>query len=465
MMTNDNGKWPLPEGWVWTTLGEVSAINRRDPRLREQQDDLEVTFLPMAAVDEIQGQIADPQIRKLSDVKKGFTPFSEGDVLFAKITPSMENGKAAIARGLKNGIGFGSTEFHVFSPENGVLSEWVFYYVRQVAFREDAKANFSGTAGQLRVRKDFLEPYPIPLPPLPTQHRIVAEIEKQFTRLDAAVAALRRAKANLARYKAAVLKAAVEGRLVAQDPAGEPASALLARILAERRARWEAANPKKQYVEPKRPDVDDLPELPEGWVWARMDALAEIVSGVAKGRKFGDRKTIHLPYLRVANVQQGYLDLSEIKAIEALPDELETYRLEPNDLVMTEGGDWDKLGRSAIWHGQIKDCIHQNHIFRARPYMSLIPTDWLMIASNSEHGRKYFADSSKQTTNLASINLTQLRAFPVPIPPADEIKSIIAELDRRLSIIQTTEQTLDANLTRAERLRQAVLGKAFRGEL
>jgi type I restriction enzyme S subunit len=348
-----------------------------------------------------------------------------------------------------------------------VNPKYLFYYFRSSETQAILRSNSSQTVNIANLSLRSLYPTPVPLAPLAEQERIVAEIEKQFTRLDTAVSALRRVRGNLARYKAAVLKAACEGRLVAQDPNDEPASELLARISAERRRQWEQSGKKGKYQEPVGVDVDaaELPELPVGWVWTTLDAVASIVSGVAKGRKFGDRKTLHLPYLRVANVQQGYLDLTVIKEIEVLPGELEAYRLEKDDLLLTEGGDWDKLGRSAIWRGQIKNCIHQNHIFRARPYLSLIPTEWLMFVTNSEFGRKYFAGSSKQTTNLASINLTQLRTCPVPLPPVDEIHRIISEVERRLSVVQAVEQVTEANLIRAERLRQAILQRAFSGQL
>jgi type I restriction enzyme S subunit len=268
----------LPPGWAWTTLGEIARINYRDPAIRNLNDDLPVTFAPMAAVDAESGTIALPEERPLSKVRKGFTSFCEDDVIFAKITPCMENGKAAIARVLVNGLDFGSTEFHVLRPEQGVLPEWIFYFVRQSSFREDAKASFAGTAGQLRVPSSFLESHTVSLAPPPEQHRIVAEIEKQFTRLHAGVAALRRAQANIKRYKASVLKAACEGRLVPQDPNDEPASKLLERILAERRKRWEedlrakGEDPSKaKYIEPAPPATEGLPELPEGWWWATVE--------------------------------------------------------------------------------------------------------------------------------------------------------------------------------------------------
>ena len=135
-MVNDDLKRPVPDGWKWTTLGQVTRINGRDTHLRNLPDDLPVTFLPMAGVDADRGVIAKPEVRCLSHVRRGFTPFSEGDVLFAKITPSMENGKAAIARKLQNGIGFGSTEFHVLRPGDAITAEWVFHFIRQEKFAQ-----------------------------------------------------------------------------------------------------------------------------------------------------------------------------------------------------------------------------------------------------------------------------------------------------------------------------------------
>src|SRR5689334_250256 len=130
----------LPQGWERAAIGTVARLNTHKQSLQELDDELTITFVPMAAVDGIAGSIIHPEERKLKGVRKGYTLFTEGDVLFAKITPCMENGKAAIARDLINGIGLGSTEFHVLSPEQGILANWLFYFVRQVAFRNDAKS-------------------------------------------------------------------------------------------------------------------------------------------------------------------------------------------------------------------------------------------------------------------------------------------------------------------------------------
>lgn len=160
-------RWPLKP------IGDLCEVNPRLPRGHDIPDGLIVSFVPMAAVDEVSGTIQAPQTRPFGEVKKGYTHFRNGDVLFAKITPCMENGKAAIASELAGGIGFGSTEFHVLRAKDEVLPEWLFYFVRQPTFRNEAKRNFTGTAGQQRVPTTFLSSAAIPVPPLSEQRRIV----------------------------------------------------------------------------------------------------------------------------------------------------------------------------------------------------------------------------------------------------------------------------------------------------
>ncbi len=310
---------------------------------------------------------------------------------------------------------------------------------------------------------------PLPLPPMEQQKRIVAEIEKQFSRLDEAVANLKRVKANLKRYKAAVLKAAVEGRLVETEAeiarregrSYETGAQLLQRILETRRSQWKG---KGKYKEPAAPDISNLPQLPEGWVWARLDAIAALKGGITVDSKRKDSTARSVPYLRVANVQRGYLDLSEVKFIDAPESDIKDLRLQRDDILFNEGGDRDKLGRGWIWEGQLADCIHQNHVFRARLFLSDVSSKLVSWWGNS-FGKDYFLREGKQTTNLASINLTKLSAFPVPLPPAAEQVRLVAEVERRLSIVAEVEAQIDANYKRAERMRQSILSKAFSGGL
>lgn len=449
----------LPQGWVLSTLGEVCDTTHRKVNPQHHRE------LPFVGMEHVEAHT----MRLLgtvpaAEMKSSAKTFEPGDVLYGRLRPYLNK----VLRPEFSGLC--SAEFIIFRRTPHIDSRYIQYFLNTSAFVSFATHLNEGD--RPRVSFEQLSDYPLPVPPLPEQRRIVAEIEKQLSRLDAGIAALKRAQANLRRYRASVLKAACEGRLVPQDPNDEPASELLKRILAERRAKWAAEQratgkdpAKLRYVEPQGPDTSELPCLPEGWCWATFDHISHIIGGVTKGRDLTKGETVRVPYLRVANVQRGYLDLDEVKSIEVPESELHKYSLIPGDLLLTEGGDRDKLGRSAIWSGQIRECIHQNHIFRARLFLKEMPVRFLMCYTNSQLGQAYFLRAAKQTTNLASINRTQLRSCPVPLPPLEEQFRIVQEIDRLISTIDETEATVEANLRRAARLRQAILKRAFEGKL
>ncbi|WP_443114740.1 restriction endonuclease subunit S [Herbaspirillum seropedicae] len=200
-----------------------------------------------------------------------------------------------------------------------------------------------------------------------------------------------------------------------------------------------------------RPPREQAPEMyhetPLGWIpkkWAvrKLGSMARIVSGVTLGSKQSISSGLEVPYLRVANVQDGYLDLTEIKTVSVTHKELEQLRLQVGDVLMNEGGDFDKLGRGAVWSGEIEDCIHQNHVFRVRTNSSSLLPYFLAFYSESSFGKKYFLMSSKQSTNLASINSTQLNAYLIALPSLEEQREIIERIsaaNRRLN--QLTAET------------------------
>ena len=167
---------------------------------------------------------------------------------------------------------------------------------------------------------------------------------------------------------------------------------------------------------------------PLKWNVVRLETVADIRSGVTKGRKFNGKTTVFSPYLRVANVQDGYFDLSEIKEVEVLPSDIQKFMLHQGDVLMTEGGDFDKLGRGSVWNCQIENCIHQNHIFRVRPNTDKILPEFLNAVTGSQRGKRYFLSSSKQTTGIASINKTQLSAFPMILPPIELQKQFVSSV-------------------------------------
>jgi len=338
------------------------------------------------------------------------------------------------------------------------------------------------TAGQHNIGVSMCRSLlPIPLAPLPEQRRIVAKIEELFSDLDAGVAALQRAKAKLKRYRAAVLKAAVEGRLTEpwrkKHRPKETGQQLLERILRQRRLKWEEdqsaayakagktppANWKQKYKEPAPPDTTNLPELPEGWCWATVDQIAAIQGGIQKQPK---RKPCNnaYPFLRVANVYRDRLDLSEVHKIELFGDEIERLRLGAGDLLVVEGnGSKTEIGRSALWSGEISDCVHQNHIIRVR-LLAGTPK-YLNSYWNSPEGNGRVMQVAASSSGLYTLSVAKVSSLPLPLPPDDEQNQIISEVEQRLSVLEEADTQIHANLTRSTRLRQSILKRAFEGKL
>jgi type I restriction enzyme, S subunit len=332
------------------------------------------------------------------------------------------------------------------------------------------------TKKQLLDLNFFLLPYR-------EQHRLVSEIDQQFTRLDAGVAALERARANLKRYRASVLKAACAGRLVPTEAESaraegrdyERADRLLSRILKKRRAKWEADQLarmqaqgkvpkddkwKEKYQEPAGPDTTDLPELPEGWVWTTVEQLAALVTDGDHNppKRVPDR----VPHLTAKHIKNGHIILEGCTYITEEDFERTRSRFEPRpgDLIITCVG---TVGETAI--------VPENLVFSADRNLAgvrLTPGGivnkmlYFVLSSSTWQTRITQASGSTAQPHLY---LGDLRALPVPLAPLAEQHRIVAELERRLSVIAELEAVITADLKRVERLRQSILNRAFEGKL
>jgi type I restriction enzyme S subunit len=482
-MSTLNGN-SLPRGWAIAPLFDIAEINPRGPDRLPKDDDL-VSFVPMAAVETMSGRLNPGDLREWKAVKKGFTRFQEGDVLFAKITPCMENGKVALASHLQAGIGAGSTEFHVLRPTRSVEAKFLMYYVLQEQFRKDARAKMTGTAGQLRVPTRFMEDHVLALPPVSEQQRAVGAIESYLTKLDAAVVALDRVRANLKRYRASVLKAAVEGRLVPTEAElarkegrdFEHASLLLDHILAERRHRWEVSEVarmravrkppkddhwKSKYKEPVAPDTTTLPKLPDGWSGASLDQLnsgsrSSAYGVLQPGADFEDG----VPLVRVGDIKDGLVETKNLKRIDpAISANYTRTVLQGGELLMSLVG---SIGRTAV----APEALAGANTARA---VGVIPLERLVNAHWVEtwfRNPDKIADMTARSHEVArkTLNLEDVRKAFVAIPPAAEQFRITAEIQLRESVAREIERSIEANGVRCDRLRQAILKWAFEGKL
>lgn len=268
----------LPEGWSLSRLSTLCAINPPKISLDVLEPDQTVTFIPMPAVDAEKGAIASPQERPFSEVRRGFTSFKDGDVIMAKITPCMENGKAAIAHDLSNGIGFGSTEFHVLRTKGAVLPEFVYYFIRQRSFRRAAESEMTGSVGQKRVPAAFLESSELPVPPQAEQERIIQKIEQLLARVSVARERLAHVPTILKRFRQAVLVAACSGRLTADWREQSEVNRYWCEDLEARLKNRASGEKKSEWYQPNfetRPSV----ELPEGWHYIALGNLGNWISG------------------------------------------------------------------------------------------------------------------------------------------------------------------------------------------
>lgn len=288
-----------------------------------------------------------------------------------------------------------------------------------------------------------------------TSARSPEEFEVAWKRFSGHFSSLIDAPEHVELLRDAVINLGIRGHLSKAEKGDERIDALLGKL------KLPPKSDRRTGRDSSSSDTQPLFSAPSHWAWRPLGELADVVGGVTKGRDLRGRRTAPFPYLRVANVQRGFLDLNVMKEIQVPVEELPKYQLYPGDILFTEGGDWDKLGRSAVWKGAISPCLHQNHIFRARLVIPGLEPQWCSMLANSPSGRRYFEEASKQTTNLASINMTQLRACPMPVPPREEQRRIIARVEQLLAICDELDAGLRSRGEKAAKLADAIVAYAL----
>ena len=459
---NEGALHGLPGGWVWIRLGDITEIITGNTP--SKKDLLNYgDFIPFVKPPELK----DCTISEASD------NLSENGAKFARILPQDSVLVSCIGNLGKIGINKIPVAFNqqinsVIFPKDEIIPKYGFYYFQTLEIKKWLKGISSATTIPI-VNKSKFKTTPFYFPPLPEQRAIVSKIEQLFSDLDNGVDHFKKAQEQLKRYRQSVLKAACEGKLVPTEAElacvegrdYEPADVLLARILKERREKW---NGKGKYKEPVVSDTSGLSELPGGWRWTNMESTGEVSGGLTKNSK-RNKLFQQMPYIRVANVYADKLKLEDISNIGIKESEIERVLLEKGDLLVVEGnGSLDQIGRAALWDGSISPCVHQNHIIKVRFNPTKIGK-YILLWLLSKKGRKEITNVASSTSGLYTLSISKVASLFVPLPPLAEQHRIITEIERRLSLCDKMEVTIAESLQKSESLRQSILKKAFEGKL
>lgn len=475
-----------PKAWANVPLGDICAIN---PRVDKTSIDSEspVAFVPMSAVEAATGNVDLSQTRPFRDVRKGYTPFRQGDVLFAKVTPCMENGKMAVVPDLVSEYGFGSTEFHVLRPADGIDPRFLYHAVSSRAFLRHAEHNMTGAVGQKRVPAVILEEHEIALPPTEEQRRIGARIEVLFDEIDRGVEGLRKAKRVIDLYRRSLLKAAFEGQLTAhwrtKNHEGlESAHVLLGRIRERKHDCYEAAliewqraidswheegGKGKRPPKPKRPRTIsakpiDLGVL--GWTTAPLGLLvSEPIYGTPKKCGYGTGAT---GVLRIPNIGSGRVDPTDLKSADFDEAESARYSLQAGDvLTVRSNGSLSVVGNPGLVGQEHTDYLFAGYLIRLRPIARSVLPKFLVYMLMEPQVRAQIETKAKSTSGVNNISAKELQGLDVRICNLEEQAEIVRILDARLEAAEALDREIEANLAHAEALRQSILKQAFSGKL
>jgi type I restriction enzyme, S subunit len=415
-------KGNMNDAWSSVQLSEVVKINPKLP-IEIKDESLEVSFLPMKLVEEEKNEIHLTETRKYADVKKGFTPMADDDVIFAKITPCMENGKIAIVHSLKNGIAFGSTEFHVLRCNGKLINRFLFHYLVQKRFRNEAEFNMTGAVGQRRVPKKFLEEALIPLPSIVEQQQIVSKIEELFSELDTSIEQLKTAQQQLKIYRQSVLKWAFEGKLTNEN-------------------------------------VKDC-ELPKGWKQVRIEDIASVGTGATplKGKK-DYYENGRIPWVTSGSLNEEHVTSPTEFVTERALKETNLTVYPKHTLLLAMYGEGKTRGKcselliEATTNQAIAAIYFAKHDIRVKPLLKYF------LLKNYSDIRRLSSGGVQPNLNLGIVKRTVL-----PFPPIEEQIRIVQEIESRFSVADKLEETITNSLQQAEALRQSILKKAFQGKL
>ncbi len=453
----------LPIGWVLTSVGYIADLIRGVSYPREESSkEAQNGYVPILRANNIDGELNFKDLVYVLQKRVKHEQFVRAfDIIIAMSSGSKDLvGKASQAKFAFEG-GFGAF-CGLVRVTPALDRKLVGFFFQSSIYRKQVSLLSSGVNIN-NLRRSHIDLMPIPFPPLPEQHRIVAKIEELFTRLDAGVDALKKIKTQLKRYRQAVLRDAFEGKLTeewrkAHKGELEPASVLLERIKEERRK-----NTKGKYKELPPLDTSDLPELPEGWMWIRVGAVSEVIQYGTSEKTSKDHSGI--PVLRMGNILDGKLVFKDLKHFPVDWPQLNKYILRDGDVLFNRTNSAELVGKTAVYKRCHPAALFASYLIRVKVNKKAYIPDLLSFFINSITGRQYIASVVSQQVGQANVNGTKLSLMPIPLPLFTEQHKIVEEIERRLSIADEIEKTVDLSLKQAGRLRQSILKRAFEGKL
>jgi type I restriction enzyme S subunit len=417
----------LPTNWQFKPLKYLCQINARSLP-EDTPAEQTIKYIDIGNVD------SDGKVGEVAEIVFGEAPsrarriLASGDVFISTVRTYL----TAIAYADAKFDGhICSTGFAVLTPGTGVEPRFLYYWTRLTFFVSEIVARSTGVSYPA-INATEIGQIPFPVLARSEQRSIAAFLDRKTAEIDAVVAKKERMIELLLAERQALISRAVTHGLDASVPM-------------------------------KDSSVPWLGKIPQHWQMVRLKFLSRIQTGITLGKTYSG-ETLRFPYLRVANVQDGSLSLDEITEIDVPQVEAERSTLRAGDVLLTEGGDLDKLGRGTVWSGQIPNCLHQNHVFAVRPTPSLLLAEFLAYQTKAKHGREYFTLTGQKTTNLASTNTTKVGAFPIPLPPVSEQKRICDYIDREASRIDGIIEKNEQQIAKLREYRQTLISAAVTGK-
>lgn len=405
-------------------LSDLAEVNP-SPALPPLSPDDRVSFIPMSDVDE-SGRWVHRQTRRLREIGPGYTAFREGDVLVAKITPCLENGKGAHALGLENGAGYGTTEFHVLRARPGNSAEFVFQVTQSEAFRIKAADQMIGSAGQQRVPARFFSTFEVPALDLEEQETAAQSVGQ----IDAAIEQSETLIAKRHRLHRGLIDALLTRGV---DASGQV----------------------------RRLETGAFQKTPLGLLPAEWSAapLGDVLTGIEYGLSIGMHTAGAVPILRMNNQKGGEIDVSDLKYVDALSAAPRLLR--DGDVLLNRTNSIEHVGRTAIWRGQLMTCTFASYLLRLIPEPSRLDSEFLNLALNRVHVQARIKQIATRAVQQANINPTNLRAFRIGVP------GTVAEQRRIVEVVEASRQALDTlrvELDKLVRLKTGMMQTLLTGQ-